>query len=488
MFRSRPRERLIFSKRKPKRYRPFSSLWLIVSISLFLLVIELLTRIFIDISNSQAEFPQSLAEPELISAYQLNFVNESQQPYENLDQRENLLAQRSLSVGYRLVGGQKNDYWQINEQGFRDSEPLPLTKPADEIRIFLLGNSTAFGYGNSNNKNTISELLEARLAQRLVQQKSSPNLYRPDVLPYNEDNVKKALAKYPKLKSGKYRVINAGVPGYASGNELAQVALSVLPYKPDLIIVLDGYPDLMLDSESKATEIPQLEQLINNQTPGFKGYVSQLIQPLRKYSHVVRIVQDKVLVPKSDEEQETLLFAEQLDNLARYLPEDEAELERRVERYFQHHKHIVSLSAGARIPLILANQPEFTGRDASKLSEAEGAIATQLGRDYIQTVKNTYPQFIAADKQLGEIFPHNVKAISLYNLNEQYPTPSFIDPVHLTDEANKVVAEQLYYAISSLPKMQVIPRNPPPKPKSKPSVNYKPKPTVKPKPQSTENN
>ena len=484
MFRYRPRERLIFSKRKYKRYRQFSSLWLIVSISLFLLVIELLTRIFIDLSNSKAEFPQTLAEPALISAYQLNFVNENPQPYENLDQRESLLAQRSLSVGYKLVGGQKqkNGYWQINEQGFRDSEPLPLAKPANEIRIFLLGNSTAFGYGNSSNENTISELLEARLVQRLAQQKSSPNLYRPDVLPYNEDNVKKALAKYPKLKSGKYRVINAGVPGYASGNELAQVALSVLPYKPDLIIVLDGYPDLMLDSESKATEIPQLEQLIDNQTSGFKGYVSQLIQPLRDYSHLVRIVQDRVLVPKSDDEQETLLFAERLDNLARYLPEDEAELERRVERYFQHHKQIVSLSAGARIPLILANQPEFTGRDASKLSEAEGAIATQLGRDYIQTVKNTYPQFIAADKKLGKIFPHNVKAISLYNLNDKYPTPSFIDPVHLTDEANKVVADQLYYAVSSLPKMQVIPRNPPPKPKPKPQ----PKPQAKPPSPNTE--
>ena len=46
MFKSRPRERLIFSKRKPRRYRQFSPLWLIVSFSLFLLVIELLTRIF----------------------------------------------------------------------------------------------------------------------------------------------------------------------------------------------------------------------------------------------------------------------------------------------------------------------------------------------------------------------------------------------------------------------------------------------------------
>lgn len=477
MFKYRPRERLIFSNRKPKRYRPFSSLWLIVSISLFLLVIELLTRIFIDISGSRGEFKQNKAESAMVSAYQLDFVSENQQPYKNLNQRESLLAQRSLSVGYQLVGGQKNDYWQINEQGFRDRDPLPLAKPTGEVRIFLLGNSTAFGYGNSSNEVTISELLEARLSQRLAKQTSSPNLYRPNLLPYAEANVKKALAKYPKLKAGKYRVINASVPGYASGNELAQLALSVLPYKPDLIIILDGYPDLMLNSKGKATEIPQLEQFLNSNPTGFRGYVSQLIQPLRNYSHAVRIVQDNLLVPKSDQDRHNFLLTEQLDNLAAYLPENEAELELRVERYFQHHQQLVSLSAGARIPLILASQPEFTGRDASKLSEQEGAIATQLGRDYIQTVKNTYPQFIAANQKLSKIFPLNVKAISLYNLTDKYPTPSFIDAVHLTDEANKIVAEQLYYAISSLPKMQVIPRNPPPKPKaiSKPKVKPKPK-------------
>ena len=474
MFKHRSRERFIFANRKTKRRRQFSWLWLIVSFSLFLLVIELLTRIFIDVSGKREEFNPTLAESPIISTYQLKFVGEDQQPLENIDNAESLIAQRSLSAGYKLLGKQQSKYWQINEQGFRDREPLTVDKPADEVRIFLLGGSTAFGYGNSSNETTISEFLEARLEQRLAQQKSSPKLYQPDVLPYDENNRKQALAKPAKLKSGKYRVINAGVPGYASGNELAQLALSILQYKPDLIIVLDGYPDLMLDSEEKATEIPKLEQFLDNESTDFRVYVSQLVEPLRNYSYVVRIIQDQILVPKSSGEHTTLLFSEKLDKLAEYLPEDEAELKRRVERYFQHHKQIVSLSAGARIPLIIATQPEFTGRDATKLSEEEGEIATQLGRDYLQTVKNTYPQFIAASEKLGKAFPHNVKAISLYNLTDKYPTPSFIDAVHLTDEANKIAAEQLYYAISSLLKMQEVPRNPPPKPKVIPKPVSKP--------------
>ena len=474
MFKSRPRERLIFASRKPKRRNRFSWLWLIVSVSLFLLVTELLTRIFIDISGKREEFAQTVAESEIISAYQLNFVNEELPINENLDKAESLIAKHSLSVGYQLVGGQKSNYWQINEQGFRDRDPVSLAKPADEVRIFLLGGSTAFGYGNSSNEATISEFLEARLEQRLAQQKSSPNLYQPNVLPYDENNKKQALAKPAQLKSGKYRVINAGVPGYTSGNELAQLALSILQYKPDLIVILDGYPDLMLTSGEKATEIPQLDEFLDNEATDFRVYLSQLVQPLRDYSYLVRIIQDQVLVPKSSEDEATLLFNEKLDNLAQHLPEDEAELERRVDRYFQHHKQIVSLCAGARIPLIIATQPEFTGRDATKLSEQEGAIATQLGRDYLRKVKDTYPQFIAASQKLGKAFPHNVKAISLYHLTDKYPTPSFIDAVHLTDEANKIAAEQLYYAISSLPKMQEVPRNPPPKPKTSPKPTAKP--------------
>ena len=466
MFKSRPRERLIFANRKTKRRHHFSWLWFIVSVSLLLLVIELLTRIFIDISGKREEFAPTIAESEIISSYQLNFVHEAKQIDETLERAGNLIAKRSLSVGYQLVGEQKSNYWQINEQGFRDRDPVPLAKPANEVRIFLLGGSTAFGYGNTSNEATISEFLEARLEQRLLQQKSSPNLYQPGILPYDPNNRKQALAKPAKLKSGNYRVINASVPGYASGNELAQLALSILQYKPDLIVILDGYPDLMLTSAEKATEIPQLDKFVDNETTNFRVYLSQLVQPLRDYSYLVRILQEQVLLSESSEEKESLLFNEKLDNLAQYLPEDEAELERRVNRYYQHHKQIVSLSAGARIPLIIATQPEFTGRDATKLSEEEGEIATQLGRNYIQKMRDIYPQFSAAGEKLGKAFPHNVKAISLYNLTDKYPTPSFIDAVHLTDEANKIAAEQLYYAISSLPKMQEVPRNPPPKPKT----------------------
>jgi lysophospholipase L1-like esterase len=117
----------------------------------------------------------------------------------------------------------------------------------------------------------------------------------------------------------------------------------------------------------------------------------------------------------------------------------------------------------AKIPLIVASQPEITGRNPSKLTPQEGSIVTQLGRSYIRKIKDDYPKFIAANQQLAKIYPYNVKAVDLYSFNtkeDNYPTPTFIDEIHLTDEANQSVADRLYYAISSFPKMQVLPKVP----------------------------
>ena len=318
MFRYRSRERSIFSSRQRKRRPQFSWLWAIVSLILSLLVAELLTRIASDISGKRSEFAQARTGSDSIKAYQLKFVNEKLEPYKTLGTEGSLIAKHSLAVGYQLVGNQQHQYWEINKQGFRDRDPVPVAKPKDEIRIFILGSSTAFGYGNPSNEATISEQLEARLQKRLKQQQSSPQFYKPDLLPQDEEQLKKALAKPSKIKQGKYRVINAAVPGYASGNELAQLALQILNYKPDLIIILNGYSDLMLSSSEQATEIPQLEAYLDNTPTNFKSYISQVIQPLETKSYLAQIVQDRWLNAEQSKQKTNFILNELPPNLAQY--------------------------------------------------------------------------------------------------------------------------------------------------------------------------
>ena len=464
MFKSRTRERRIFTNRQRQRRRSLG-LWVIVSIALILLVSELLVRIFIDLSGNKKQFSQAQTGSEITDAYSLKFVTDNSASNQVTNNQSQLRAKPSLAVGYRLLANQKNKYWQINEQGFRDRDPVPVTKPKNEIRIFLLGGSTAFGYGSSSNAVTISEQLENRLQQRLQQQKSSPQLYKPDVLSFEPQKKQKQLAKPSKIKPGNYRVINAAVPGYTSGNELAQVALQLLKFKPDLIVVLDGYGDLMLPSTEEATQVPLIKQYLDNQQTDFASYVAQLLKPLEKKSYLVKILQDSWLNTDKSDKKANFFLNEQTSNLVLHLPPNEAELQKRVDRYISHQKQILNLSAAAQIPLVIAIQPEITGRNPSQLTETESAIATQLGRTYIQQVKANYPAFTQANRQLAQAFPQNIKAVDLYQLTEQYPSPSFIDPIHLQDAANQKVAEQLYYAIASFSKMQVVPTQaPPPKP------------------------
>ena len=458
MFRSKVKQRRIFTNRRRSRRR-FSWLGAIFSLALLLLALELLTRIIVDLSGNRDEFTQvENRSQDITQAYQLNFVSpESQQV--NLKQ-DSLLAIPSLSVGYELVGDRQSEYWQLNQQGFRDRDPVLLAKPKDEIRVFLLGNSTAFGYGNIDNAATISAQLEQRLQQRLQQQQASPQLYKPDVLPADKAKREKSLAKPPKIRSGNYRVINAAVPGYASGNELAQLALKILKYKPDLIVVMDGYVDLMLPSEEKVTPVPTVERESETEPNTVGAYIDRLLEPIQNNSYLAKTVRNYWQASAESDEPADFLFEEQTSDLVRYLPTDESELQKRVDRYLEHQKQILNLSAAAQAPLVIALQPEITGRDASLLTPTEGEIATELGRTYIRRMRENYPVAIAASEQLAKAYPKNLKVIDMYRMSDKYPSPSFIDPIHLNEEANKKVAEQLYYAISSLPKMQVAPQQP----------------------------
>lgn len=454
MFRSRVKQRRIFSNRRQSRRR-FSWLNAIATVVLLLLAAELLTRIFVDLAGERELFTQAEVESEIEEAYQLISAARSSELDDNPDA---LLAKSSLSVGYELVGGREGKYWQINPQGFRDGEPISPVKPKDEIRIFLLGNSTAFGYGNSSNSATIGEQLEQRLQQRLQQQQASPQLYRPEILPQDKAKRQKSLAKPAKIQTGKYRVINAAIPGYASGNELALLALKILQYQPDAIVVMDGYMDLMLPSDEKATTLPATASEAGD-SDSLGTYLNQAIATVENNSYLIKIVQNNWFNSSSDEPADFLL-EEKTSNLVRHLPTDELELQNRIERYLEHQKQILGLCAAAQAPLIVAIQPEISGRNPSQLSNAEGETIAELGRTYIDRVRESYPAFIKASQQLAKAYPQNLKVVDLYHLTDKYPSPSFIDAIHLNDSANNKVAEQLYYAIASLPKMQVVPPQP----------------------------
>lgn len=104
---------------------------------------------------------------------------------------------------YDLVPNAKSGHISINSDGFRGRE-YSFSKPADTFRIIMLGDSEVFSF-LLNGSEVLSEQLEG------VLNKNSKSLH--------------------------YEVLNFGVEGYNTFQELEQLKTKCLKYGPDLIIL-----------------------------------------------------------------------------------------------------------------------------------------------------------------------------------------------------------------------------------------------------------
>jgi hypothetical protein len=457
MFKSRRRT---YKKRNSQR---LPIMVILAAIPVTLILLELMTRIVVGVAGKNAELAAYEGAPAIVTDYCLKYFGQTKEPLDGLYARGRLGVQRRPAVGYGLIGNQKSSVWQINEQGFRDTQPVPLNKPKNEIRIFLLGGSTAFGQWNESNQATIASLLEARLNERVAQQKRSPEKYRPATLPYFKTELDKVMTLPLRIREGQYRVINAAVPGYVAGNTLAELALKILPYSPDAIVVLDGYADLMLPSNKAQTDIPHTEEFLNNAPGHFWAYLTSQVQEAFSSTYLVKAIKYWLIRPQPSVHELSVVAAEDTKSLEEKLPADAAELQRRIARYQEDQKQIVSLTAGASVPLIIGLQPEITGRPPGLLVAKETDILKELGSGYTQRVKGAYEQLWQGNQKLESAFPKNVKTLNFYKLDDKLPKNQgvFSDAVHLSKPANALLAERFYRVMTSIPKLQVAAPKPP---------------------------
>lgn len=443
--------------RRQQRPRWFWPTLILLGIPLTLITLELLLRLVALMLGDSSAIQAYEGEPAQVTAYRLQFVSDRDQPLDGLRNHGQLQAQRSVLMGYRLVPNQQTDFWTINEQGFRDDEALPLSKPQGEIRIFVLGGSTAFGSLSSSNATTLTHRLETRLNERIAAQTQHPERFRPEVLPYFKDEVDRALTRPPRLREGTYRVINAAVPGYTSGNELAQLALQVLQYSPDLVIVLNGYPDLLLNSQLEATDIPMATEFLSNAAAHLSHHLRQEVSEWVTGTYLIKGIH-YWFFRSPQPEAGTGLLAIDAASLSQQLPSDSAERDRRLDRYQNNLRQITRLTTATQKPVIIALQPEITGRgDTAHPSEA--TLLKDLSPDYRQAMTAGYKSLEAKASALKQEFPNRLTTLNLYNLYADFPEQAFYSPVHLTDAGNSLLADRLYDAV--VPWFFVQPRNNP---------------------------
>jgi len=95
----------------------------------------------------------------------------------------------------------------INNDGFRGSE-IQKEKSDDTYRIIMVGGSTTFGFKILSDQYTIPAFLQEK---------------------FNQLNLDKRV-----------EVINAGINGYNSNDELNLIKKKIVQYDPDLVIIFDG--------------------------------------------------------------------------------------------------------------------------------------------------------------------------------------------------------------------------------------------------------
>jgi len=112
-------------------------------------------------------------------------------------------------TGFRNLPGQRMPSFTVDDDGFRGGDrgapSLPLA--------FVLGGSGTFGQGVNRDQDTLPSALARR--------------------------------------SGRYRFVNAGVVGYESGQELAQMVHDLDGRGPQLYVLFDGWNDLFSHLEGK---------------------------------------------------------------------------------------------------------------------------------------------------------------------------------------------------------------------------------------------
>ncbi|MBD2326150.1 SGNH/GDSL hydrolase family protein [Alkalinema sp. FACHB-956] len=428
-------------------------LWIIAAIPLGILALEILLRMGTSILGKSDELTAYVGEPEIAANYHLKPLNQAGQSMQGISGHGSLAIQETPLTGFKLVGNQKNDAVQINAQGFRSGDAVNLTKPKNEVRIFVLGGSSAFGQFNSSNQSTFATLLEARLNQQVQEQKSNTKKFRPDVLPYYADELEKALKLPPKIRDGQYRVINAAVPGYTSGNTLTQVASQILAYQPDVLVVMNGYGDLLLPSSQEAASIEVTDRLLSDASGHFIASLSQGMGDFFSSLYLVKSVQYWLLKPQSSIEQLVDPLSSSTQGLGDRLAAKPEELNLRVDRYGKYLLQLARLSGASKASLVVALQPEVTQRES--LTTKEKQLVDRLGSNYQQRVQAGYQQLQKTVEQVNKQVP-GLTTAKLQDALNQVQGDAFQDPIHLTDSANQAIADRLYDTIVT--QLQVQPK------------------------------
>ena len=301
----------------------------------------------------------------------------------------------------------------VDHHGFlSDGQTLTSERSADEIRIATIGASTTANINLSYSENWPGYL------GNLVQ-KTFPNK--------------------------KVRVINAGVPGFDTAQSVGNLALRVMPLKPDIVIIYHAYNDLKAINQ-KAKFRPDYSHI----HPKPWGYMPKPNIVIRCLNHSMVYVRAKTEYRAYKKEKLMLQKIDKLfsgENRLNYIPKEAK------KTFEQHVRILVSIAQSGGAHVILSSfatlhDTNSTVREikqykqTSKLKKTEllliGYFVSGLTLDAIFSGINQYNETlrtIAVENHCGW-----VDNASMIPHMERY----FVDRVHFSHEGAALMAKNLY--------------------------------------------
>ena len=336
-----------------------------------------------------------------------NFVdNEIFNSYDMIEKKQMCFEYTTIKTDFSqpirlLVPNQNGEYININSDGFRGKN---ISNEKSDYRIFVVGGSTTFGFVTSSDDLTIPGILEKKLL---------------------DDGVN-------------VEIINAGIPGAYSRDEVYLIENFILKFSPDMIIMYDGANDgghsldMITDEEFKKNNFYLNNNLItqNNTSTGLLTFFAKI-----DFHTGIGLIQffKSIYAPISKENIsiETEIETQEIIKL-------------QTERLEKNWDKVCIMGKEHQIKIVNIIQP-LIGTGNRTLSDSEKLIIPS-STNFLNSLEPSTLNINSCEYVL------DLRSA----LDETSNIPVFFDSTHMTDFGNKIVAERIYREILPIIKNDLI--------------------------------
>lgn len=227
-----------------------------------------------------------------------------------------------------------------------------------------------------------------------------------------------------------FEVINAGVPGYTSTQELFLFETQVVGWQPDMLIIYDGRNDMFEGS------MPDYQPNWNQRNKETIAYLNGQEDPLREHLFTWDLLSRYLISPETYPGRE---YSNPDGGGFDYQVHEAA-----LDNYEANLKSMLILAHGYGIEVVMAFQPSIITTN-KPLTQEEEDILNSLAPKFVAAHAELLPQAALRMETLAEV--DATPYVNFLPLFDDMEDRAFLDDVHQTDAANALIADSLFELI-----------------------------------------